>query len=298
MTLTFIKTKKLIIMKKTIYFLSVILLGITSCSKSDNPVSANATSPSDFVFPRKIAITMAIGNVIETNNVFNGNKIVESTTRNGFENKMVKTVYTYTGNLITKKSVGNSYITDYNYENGKLKSAVISYLTESGGQFVLYSKSKFLCTYNADGSILKELFHIDINTGVEVKDKLYSIITLMNGAIVKQVYPSSTINSTGNSTYTYEFDNKNNPYKNVLGFNELILDNVYKFSSPTINNLTKSTLVIKETFLPSGPTNSYTEIYSHQYVYNDFGFVIEDKELVDRTANQGSGLTSTTRYTY
>jgi hypothetical protein len=295
-------------MKKTIYVLSIILFGITSCSKTDSPVPVNPKAsspnnsefplPSDFIFPRKVVTTMAIGNIIETNNIFIANKIVESTTRNAFENKTVKTVYTYTGNLITRKTIGKTYIVDYNYENGKLKNSVNQYYFESGGQLYLQTKSKFLYTYNPDGTILKQLYNIDPTTGVETKDKFHSIISLLNGAIVKQIFPSSTLNSTGNATYTYEFDNKNNPYKNVLGFNELILDNVYKFPSPTINNLTKSTLVTTETFLPSGPINSYTEIYSHQYGYNDFGFVIEDKESVDRTANQGSGLTSTTRYTY
>lgn len=290
-------------MKNLFYILITILFATVSCTQGDDVVSKSASDSlvsSDLVLPKKISTTYVgnIGQIVNTY-TYNGNKISESVYQNSGASD--KTIYTYTSDLITKKTSNNTY-TDFTYENGKLKIATIYGLTPSNGQLVIISKNKNVYTYNSNGTISKQTYNVDINTGVEYLDNNgTSILTLSNGNVVKHAFQSTSNSSSSTATYTYEYDLKNNPFKNVLGYNELIINGINPATAPTSpanKNLTRSFLEIIENF-NSGSTNRYTETRTHQFLYNDNGFVLEDKEFFEASANSsGINLKSTTTYTY
>ncbi|WP_309608264.1 hypothetical protein [Flavobacterium sp.] len=286
-------------MKNTLYLLIAILFATVSCTQNEDSVAKSGQDPSVSaeILPKKVSSTY-VGTFypIVTTYTYNGNKILESVYQNSSASD--KTTYTYTGNLITKKASNNTY-TDFIYENGKLKTATSYGLTPSNGQLVIISKNKNVYIYNTDGTISKQTYNVDVNTGVEYLDNNgTTVMTLLNGNVIKHVYQSTTNSSTGTTTYTYEYDAKNNPFKNVLGYNELMINSINPSTSPANKNLTRCFLDIIENFT-SGPTNRYTETRTHQFLYNDNGFVLEDKEFFEASANSsGVNLKSTTTYTY
>ena len=273
-----------------------------SCTQNDsNPLvaSPNSSVSSDLIFPKKITTTYAgnLGNIVNTY-TYDGNKILKSVYQNFTTSST--TTYTYTGDFITRKSSSSNSYTDFIYENGKLKSALTYGPSPQNGQLVIVLKTLF--TYNPNGTISKQTFNVDANAGIEYLDTNGTqTFTLSNGNIIKQVIQSDTNSSTSTATYTYEYDLKNNPFKNVLGYNELIINGFDPATSPTAptnKNLTKSFLEIVENFT-SGQINSYTQTRTHQFIYNENGFVTEDKEFFDTSANSsGIFLKSTSTYTY
>jgi hypothetical protein len=284
-------------MKKIIYNFSLILLFVVSCSKPDDSKSTNANSSTNLILPKNIIITYSNGTFAETNSTYNGNKIVESLTTNSSNNSVEKTTYTYTGDFITRKT-GNFYYKDYTYENGKIKNIVTYLQTPSNGQLVIIGKSRVTYTYNANGTISRQSYNIDIYNGQEFLDNNgTSTLTVLNNKIIKHVVTGSTNSSTSITTVTYEYDAKNNPFKNVLGLDVMLFDNP-QLSPVPINNLTKDYRVNVETF-NSGVINTYIVTKTHQYVYDNQDFVKEDKEYLDANANSpGVGLRSTTTYSY
>ena len=82
------------------------------------------------------------------------------------------------------------------------------------------------------------------------------------------------------SSVTYEYDAKNNPFKNVVGFNLFVNDEEGAY----VNN------IVKRTYSNSNSTGTYTNTY--EYKYNAEGFPTEQKDFYNG-ASRG-----TTTYTY
>jgi filamentous hemagglutinin family protein len=277
---------KTITMKKTIAIALVALglqLSLNSCSKDEESTPEPTPTPA-LVLPKKFIFTEA--SYTSTSTItYNGNKMVEiNSTYTGEESGTSKSVYTYTGDLITKVAEYENGVlsdqTDYTYENNKLKSSIYARIN---GQY----KSKGVYVYNPDGTVTNESYSINIATGVETKNNDNTILTFANGNLVKGVSIQNQVEYIFKNTTTYEYDNKNSFLKNVLGFNKLIDDELLSQS----NNITKKT-VLQESTYQGQAQEPNTYITAYEYVYNSNGYPVK------RTYNETANITSTLQIFY
>ncbi len=235
----------------TTLLILTLFINLSSCSKEDTSNSA------DLLLPKKIVSENGNGKKTTTNISYDGNKIVETISDDGS-----KTVFTYTGNLITKEHSfrnGDSGVIeeqyDYTYEKDNLKSFIY---THSGGH-----KSKGNYIYNSDGTINIEYYSINFDTGVETKSQYASLLIFNNDKLVKTV----DSNDFYITTTILEWDTKNSPFKNILGFNKL------KAISSYTNNIIKITQT--KTYKTSQVQN--TEVATYEYTYNTNGYPTSKK---------------------
>ncbi|RTY78247.1 hypothetical protein EKL97_14175 [Flavobacterium sp. LS1P28] len=256
------KTKMKTKMKKLLCLVTVTLLVITSCSKDESvsePVTdTNSTEPITKVLVKKKIRTYSANDIVTTTYKYDGNKIVSASNDGGFVAN-----YTYTGNLITKieERVDNNFQSsqEYTYVDGKLATEVFK--RNYGGTI------SYAYTYNANGTISYKLNQ----SGTEGSA---GILTIVNGNIVKIetfLYGILTV------TQIFEYDNKHNPFKNVLGFN-LLIDTYKDMFFP--NNRTKDSA--------DGPDVNYT------FKYDQNNFPTEKK----RNNVSSGGSNDLTQYFY
>lgn len=207
-------------MKKIVGLLSFAFLVLSSCS-SDNDESSNLPNP---ILVKEIEVTYE-GKTFIQKNTYDGNKIKNTTSQTGL---IVN--YTYTGDVITKKEdidvqKGVSSVSEYTYKDGKVISVLNSVILDYYLKPVYESLRKY--TYNEDGTVSYQVYKVNSVTGAEEeKDDISGKLTLKNGNIVRDDFT--------NVTFIFEYDNKNNVYKNILGYNLLMeVDS-------GLNNLVKS----------------------------------------------------------
>jgi len=233
-------------MKKFTIAFIILLVTFSSCSKSDT----NTQVP---ILLKKRIITNSSGSVNKTSFTYNGNKIVScESIITGIDN--YKELYTYTGDKITKIELydtTNNSLTktcDYTYLNGVLSTQIS---TSAGSYF----KDKKLYIKNTDGTVNFE--ESTINTATNLETTICTgKYTYTNGNFFKSEF------TIGNKTTTTinEYDNKNNPMKNILGFNLFFSEAFVSF-----NNLTEST----QTYGTAITT------YSAIYTYNENKYPIQ-----------------------
>lgn len=148
---------------------------------------------------------------------YNGDKIVSMIS----EDRRIN--FVYEGDNIVKE-------TEYNIIDGKdLKREEKSIFFEAGKEKSittvttnvfdnsLEKKEKSVYTYNADGTITKEIYYADSSEGTLKKTKYPVTLTIKNENLIK-LEIIDTEKPTQKESLVYEYDNKNNPYKNILGF--------------------------------------------------------------------------------
>ncbi len=255
-------------MKKLLSLLSAVLFVFASCSKDDNNESSDPVSS---ILVKKITTIDGKGNSSSESYLYNGNKIISMTEDDGSVTK-----YTYTGDLITKideiaKDGSLNYTTAYSYINGKIDSAI-----GNDDDDTYYYKTKY--TYNQDGTVSYDSFRGVTSTGVEEEYGATGKYTFKDGNIVKL-----EVSYYGREySYIYEYDTKNNPLKNVLGYN-LLLDDV----SFNYNNIIKET----STFTSETKTDTFEEVNTYKYNENNY-----PTEKI--TKFSGSNDTETVQYVY
>jgi hypothetical protein len=245
-------------MKKLLLLFCATGLVLTSCSNDgdDNATSAISDIPTIPIIPtvetvilpktEKYTSTTHSEDNSTSTYTYDENKIVSLVSDAGH-----KTLFTYTGNLITKTEYYEENVlvttTVFTYENNKLKS----YLETPAGNS---SKRRKDYTYNANGTISTATFLISTDQ-VETLDSS-SIFTLdTNGNVVKVEF--------NDSTNLIEYDTKNNPFKNILGYTQLLDSEAFDQEVNTVNNFSK--LTEKE-----GETIVGTHIYENTYDANNF----------------------------
>lgn len=231
-------------MRKITALICFSLLILTSCSSDDNTSQNTETSR----VPKKQIISDLNGPVT-IDFVFDGNKIV-SGTHSG--NYVVK--YTYTGDLITKKEASD-FTSEYSYTDGKLTT----YLQKLTGRDYY---DKYSYTYESNDVVSFVVSRITISTGAEEVISAKNIYTLKDGNIIKY--------ETSSSTTTYNYDNKNSPMRNVLGFNK-ILESQPQVSS-SVNNVTSYTVTLAN-------NSSYTNEIAYVFDENNFPTEINYKSF-------------------
>lgn len=217
-------------MKKFFCLFTSVLFVLASCSTDDSKMDAANTT----------LVSQIVGSGTTISYVYIGNKVSQ------INNGTSKTVITYSGDFITKEeSYTNnvlSFSQEYVYENSKLKSS-----TFTDGAYI----KKDVYVYNTDGTVSYNSYKIDAITKVETIFKSGKY-TFSDGNLIRD--------ENSSQTFIYEYDTKNNPFKNVLGFDKFII------SGASVNN------VVKETISITGSSN--TDIRSYQYEYNSDGFPI------------------------
>ena len=231
---------------------------LQSCSSEnvDDTSSADISTP---VLVKKIIYKSVRGHIETSTFTYNGNKIVRIESAHNDSNKIYFINYTYTENLITKTEESDGAVSTYLYENNKLKTYTYTQPLSDG---TIY-KLKYVYTHNVDGTVSYTSTYFDYKTNVEIFSHI-GTLTFKNNNLVKKEYFR---NKDDISTVFIEFDDKSNPFKNVLGW-DLSLKEAYRISK---NNVIKTTEENK--YLSN--TTTYHSI--HSYTYNMNGFPSEHK---------------------
>lgn len=258
-------------MKKLLYLFTASLLVFTSCSKDDN----NSSDSTSSILPKKVTTVYSEGDSDVQNIIYNGNKIVSVTEKDGSVAK-----YNYTGDLITRveeidKDGKLNHTTEYSYVNGKLDTSVEK---STNPNEIYYYKTKYV--YNVDGTISYDNFRSPISTGIDQEYGATGKYTFKDGNLLKlEVY------FYGNEyLYIYEYDTKNNPSKNVLGFNLLLED-----EDSSVNN------VVKKTSTLGSGVNIRTNTTTYTYKYDANNYPTERVKSYQSGTSISSG---TTQYVY
>jgi|GEM_PF-1582664 len=201
-------------MKKIILLASLTLI-FTSCSRSSDNTNEIIVDPVVEApnLPTKISGSWGVKTI-----KYNGNKLSEIISSNS------KTVFEYSGSLITKTiSYDNSGVqtgtVDFVYSNGKLTN-VSSNATNN--------KKTFVYSYPDANTVVKTKVRNYTAAGEPMTDKEDVTYTLKNGNIVSEEMVYYHNNKLyGNISATYTYDDKNNVYKNILGFDKI---KVYLFA--------------------------------------------------------------------
>ena len=126
---------------------------------------------------------------------------------------------------------------------------------------------KSIFTYNNDGTITVESYNT-IGNDV-IPESIEQVLTISNGNLVKRVqYSSNDVR-----TDIYEYDTKNNPFKNVLGFN-LLLNNDIRVDFLLGDDLMVSVNnVVKHSSTRIYGSDTYgPDVHNSVYIYDANGY--------------------------
>ncbi|MBL0735353.1 hypothetical protein JI750_00515 [Flavobacterium sp. GN10] len=278
-------------MKKRFCYLLFVITGVISSCSNDIETSPKPL-PTQSDLPKAISYKMGTyeynnGDMVNIGfydqvNTFNlnGNKILSISCPYGAD--VMKTVFTYTGNLITKAegfTFNNlSGRTLYTYENGKLKT--LTYLSIHNG--LADPVFKLVYAHNTDGTISYKTFR---GGSQEAEDGIV-VLSFKNGNLVKK-YTEYTVAPFYNYTYEYKYDNKNNPLKNILGLSLIALEGTLLFGHDMahgdfgITDFGSNNVVEKITTIASAPNDISVYKEYLNYVYNVNGFPLNKTSTDD-----------------
>lgn len=197
-------------MKKLLCVFSVLVLFLASCSSDDN----TSTDPLLSINGTKLrrAIGNFGGNVVTTESIYDGNKLIATTSSDGTSFN-----YTYTGNVITKmefyRDASLENTTFLTYSNDKLTG--YTSLSGNEGYRVVY-------TYNGDGTISITGYTGD-SVSQNIQTDLNKKVFFQDGLVVAiEEYKMIDGNpETLRTTYTH--DNANSPSSGILGHDKLTM---------------------------------------------------------------------------
>lgn len=225
------------------HFILPITLGLVlvSCNRDNDKNNETAETP---ILPTKI-----IESDQEREFKYKADKLTEIILKG--KDFTERGVVEYKGDLITSisfydtKTNALSMKSVYTYRDDKLVQATHSEVD--------FSDNKAFATintfvYNDNGTITKTSKSNNSN------DIRTSIITLTNGNYVMETEDTPF----GKRTFTYKYDTKNNPYKNIKGFSALLVDN----DDAGKNNV--------EEMQQSDSYGIHTTKYTYVYNNNDF----------------------------
>ena len=201
-------------------FLSLLILSI-SCDRKDGLSDENTTTNNTPILVTKLLTDDGV----EFNFKYDSNKILEINTIEE------KTIYFYTGELITKSQyLGDfsngvyyvSEITDYTYDNsGRLsKSVTVKNDTSNNNT----NKTTKTTTYSY---LSNSLIKITENEDGVINN--YDVNTNSDGSVKSWVKTDAKGAKIGNVTIVY--DNKNSPFQNIKGFYKIYFFDIQMNSS-------------------------------------------------------------------
>lgn len=229
-------------MKNFAVAFSALFMILTSCSSDES--SSSTTDPNE-ILPQKVVTQSTSGDYTD-NFFYNGKKITKIESDDGQE-----TVFTYTGNLITKVETFFDDELDetelYAYDStGKLISYTVNNVT-----FPSFNSNETY-VHNTNGTISFSNF----DNGV-----LYSTgtFTFVGNDILNVV--SNYVGISITSTNSYAYDTKLSPFKNIEGYKWYLIAGSENSSNGVDHNVL--TFTDSET-----PSNGFTNVYT----YNSLNF--------------------------
>ncbi len=223
----------------------------------------------DTVFLQQTIDVFTDGNVITTDYNYDGNRLESIISNDAVDTADL--YFTYTGSLITKM--------EYKFEDGTVEqtetfeydanNSLIAYKLvvpdDQGGYGFRYTYD-----YNSGNTITGTKYIGDATSQEDLS--LTETISFVEGEV------TSIVTSTG-SSYTYTYDTKNNPLRNVVGLSKIAFAGGEGNSS--VYNLTREVVV------NGSETNTYN--YTYQYLPNNYP--------TQSTQDEGEGE-YTTQYLY
>lgn len=264
-------------MKKKLCLFIALALTIISCSNDDNSSSEN-----NLILPKKISYTYpdSPDENYESIITYDGNKI-----------KSINDVSTirkfiYDGNLIVKQlkfavdSQGKETKireTNYTYANGKLVSKIFALSfseTEPNGSY----SSKTVYTHNTDGTI-SYIQYLPNSTDIDYK----AILIYDNKNLIKREISFINDPNYEKEIDAYEYDSKNNPLKNILGF-DLLIEEISDFGNNNILKMTRTTNNEPSSVVVQG-----------NYLYNENNYPLKNNSKINIQSNRSD---KNIEYTY
>lgn len=201
-------------------FLSLLILSI-SCDRKDGLSDENTTTNNTPILVTKLLTDDGV----EFNFKYDSNKILEINTIEE------KTIYFYTGELITKSQyLGDfsngvyyvSEITDYTYDNSGRLSKSVTVKNDTSNNYT--NKTTKTTTYSY---LSNSLIKITENEDGVINN--YDVNTNSDGSVKSWVKTDSKGAKIGNVTIVY--DNKNSPFQNIKGFYKIYFFDIQMNSS-------------------------------------------------------------------
>lgn len=292
-------------MKKLMYALSATLLFV-ACSKDDAPAT-EISNLDTTVLLRKSIETSDNGNSITYLYNYTGKKINSIINQ---DDSGEKTLFTYTGDLITKIEEYEDnelvYTENYFYKNGKidyietvsqtdyydvypdelysrkfktLKSNQLKLSNRKSISDSQTSKERQEFIYNNDGTITVEEYTFDYETETYLKNPISITNKVVNNQIVESTVKSTEINEDSpiaiSATIKYAYDDQNNPLRNVIGLGNTLdfafaANNITSISFKT--DIDVDTLDEFELLFYNLFVGSFTGEGTFSYTYNEKGF--------------------------
>lgn len=201
-------------------FLLLLILSI-SCDRKDGLSDENTTTNNTPILVTKLLTDDGV----EFNFKYDSNKILEINTIEE------KTIYFYTGELITKSQyLGDfsngvyyvSEITDYTYDNSGRLSKSVTVKNDTSNNYT--NKTTKTTTYSY---LSNSLIKITENEDGVINN--YDVNTNSDGSVKSWVKTDSKGAKIGNVTIVY--DNKNSPFQNIKGFYKIYFFDIQMNSS-------------------------------------------------------------------
>lgn len=200
-------------MKKILALLSVFVFIISSCSgDAETPIVTPTPPENTNILVKKIIRKDENDNIVAVSDFsYSGNKLLKITT-NGYKQN-----YTYVGDLISKIERYNSSdvllgYNEYFYNSsGNLSSCVDKEYSTSSA-----CKDEFV--YNIDGTITRNVFGGNL-VSQTILLGYYHKLYFQNSELLKQEEYDN--NNTLANTTNFIYDEKNNPTRNILGFDKI-----------------------------------------------------------------------------
>lgn len=240
-------------MKKLLTMAFVAMTMMTSCSDDDSS-DTNNNPGGDGPLLTKLVETYD-GETYTTNFHYNGNKLTGYSDNEGFE-----TEFTYTGDKITKieafdeGDLVNEHIYEY-HPDGKLAKHIEIYYYDGSAH-----GTKMLFNHNGDGTVYIAIFSGD-QTAQTIAEGT-GAINMVNGNIESV----SIVTEDGDEfEYTYTYDNKHNPFKNITGYEILMFSDL----QGGVNNVTSET------------DTEWGDVMTTTYTYNAEGYPVTSSDTWD-----------------
>ncbi|MDI6031883.1 hypothetical protein QLS91_02230 [Flavobacterium sp. LB2P84] len=255
-------------MKKTkniFWVLSIFVLTLYSCS-SDNDDSVKLL--------KKVVETSEEGTSETALFTYNGTEIVR------IEGAQKRTDFTYTDGLITKivtLSKTNQLLetNEYSYLEGKLVEV------ESLGNY----RIKYI--HNTDKTVSYQKF--TIGSGNQEVKEFHGILYFENENLIKEerTLDNTAVGVTSNYSISFDYDAKNNPLYNILGYKKL-LDKMETISS---NNSLINTVIATTT--NGDQVLSLANFYKSSFQYDSENYPAEQVSETALFANGNRGYLKT-----
>ena len=206
-------------MKKHLYLFSAALVFLVSCSSDDSTTPPNPTSQ-NLLLSKTVEVDAFLGN-FTTNYTYNGNKLVEI---NRYDEE--SDIYTYTGDLITKIEKFNVYLSGTPDEVTELVSTDL-FEYNSNNQLIEFkttipnSQMERVTTYvyNNNTITFEQYENFPGNTPELLKT---GTITMQDG----EISTLQVVKTFDSFTANYTYDNKNSIFKNVIGYDKLMVTHI------------------------------------------------------------------------